>query len=88
MFNPCKGHLEREQPYLGDLLTMLINHLLTEIVLPNHVLTEIVLQEPRPALLKNSWNRLAHRQPVVFLKKKQLSAGSSNLFVLHRTFWQ
>ena len=58
MFKPWKGHLERKQPYLGDSLTMLLNH----------VLTEIVLQEPRPALLKNSWNRLAHRQPVFFSK--------------------
>ena len=27
------GHLEGEQPYLGDLLTMVINHLLTRMIL-------------------------------------------------------
>ena len=27
------GHLEGEQPYLGDLLTMVINHLLTGMIL-------------------------------------------------------
>ena len=26
---PWKGHLEGEQPYLGHLLAMVINHLLT-----------------------------------------------------------
>ena len=30
---PQKGHFEREQPYLGDLLTMVINHLLTGMIL-------------------------------------------------------
>ena len=27
------GHLEGKQPYLGDLLTMVINHLLTGMIL-------------------------------------------------------
>ena len=27
IYMPWKGHLEGEQPYLGDLLTMVINHL-------------------------------------------------------------
>ena len=29
IYKPWKGHLEGEQPYLGDLLTMVINHLYT-----------------------------------------------------------
>jgi len=32
-FTSHVGHLEREQPYLGDLLTMVINHLLTGMIL-------------------------------------------------------
>ena len=27
IYKPSKGHLEGEQPYLGDLLTMVINYL-------------------------------------------------------------
>ena len=30
------GHLEGEQPYLGDLLTMVISHLLTGMILQVH----------------------------------------------------
>ena len=33
VYKPSKGHLEGEQPYLGDLLTMVINHLLTGMIL-------------------------------------------------------
>jgi len=32
-FTSHLGHLEGEQPYLGDLLTMVINHLLTGMIL-------------------------------------------------------
>ena len=39
MFKPWKGHLEWEQPYLGDVLSMLINYLLTG----------MILQAPHPA---------------------------------------
>ena len=31
--HPCKGHLEGEQPYLGDLLAMVIDHLLIGMIL-------------------------------------------------------
>ena len=33
IYEPWKGHLEGKQPYLGDLLTMVINHLLTGMIL-------------------------------------------------------
>ena len=33
MYKPWKAHLEGEQPYLGDLPTMLMNHLLTGMIL-------------------------------------------------------
>ena len=32
IYKPYKGHLEGEQPYLEDLLTMVINHLLAGII--------------------------------------------------------
>ena len=33
IYKPWKGHLQGEQPYLGDLLTMVINHLLAGMIL-------------------------------------------------------
>ena len=33
MYKPWNGHLEREQPYLGHLLSMVIHHLLTGMIL-------------------------------------------------------
>ena len=33
IYKPWKGHLEGEQPELGDLLAMVINHLLTAMIL-------------------------------------------------------
>ena len=33
VYRPWNGHLEGEQAYLGDLLTMIINHLLTGMIL-------------------------------------------------------
>ena len=33
MSKPWEGHLEREQPYLGDLLIMVNNHLLNGMIL-------------------------------------------------------
>ena len=33
IYKPWNAHLEGEQPYLGDLLTMVINHLLTGMIL-------------------------------------------------------
>ena len=33
MYKPWKAHLEGEQPQLGDLLTMVINHLLNGMLL-------------------------------------------------------
>ena len=33
MYKPWKGHLEGEQPQLGDLLTMLNSHILTGMIL-------------------------------------------------------
>ena len=42
VYKPCKGHLEGEQPYLRDLLTMVINHLLTGTIL------QVRIQSLRP----------------------------------------
>ena len=39
IYKPWKAHLEGEQPYLGDLLTMVINHLLTGMILQVSILT-------------------------------------------------
>ena len=33
IYKPQKGHLKGEQPYLGDLLTMVITHLLNGMIL-------------------------------------------------------
>ena len=33
IYKPWKGHLNGEQPYLGDLLTMVVNHLLDKMIL-------------------------------------------------------
>ena len=48
------GHLEGEQPYLGDLLTMVINHLLTGMIL--QVTVEIVnVKKWVPFMNRLSW---------------------------------
>ena len=33
IYRPSKGHLEGEQPYLGDFLIMVINHLISGMIL-------------------------------------------------------
>ena len=56
------GHLEGKQPYLGDLLTMVINHLLTGMILqvPTWSLTRPLKSYPDPIGKENVF------QPSVF----------------------
>ena len=59
------GHLEGEQPYLGNLLTMVINHLLNGII--NHLLNGMLLQvwTHKPVvwlqIITKIWMKLIHR---------------------------
>ena len=53
IYNPKQGHLEGEQPYLGNLLTMVINHLRTYTQLLHSVKLTANAPENRPKPKRN-----------------------------------